>query len=118
MRGGMFQMKVSLSLCVLRRGVSFFEGFSIIFVLCVSTSRNVPKLLSLIHLAMLCFLPTLLELTRALSSALTLLTKQPQRIISKFYTPLSFHPEEQVIILIEQQLYSMMQGVKSLNYFH
>lgn len=60
--------------CV-RNGCEFFEGFITIFVLCCSYWRNAPKPLSLIHLAILCFLPTLLEWSKVLSFLWTILTR-------------------------------------------
>lgn len=60
--------------CV-RNGCEFFEGFITIFILRCSYRTNTPKPLSLIHLAILCFLPTLLESSKVLSFLWTILTR-------------------------------------------
>lgn len=45
-------------------------------------------------------------------------SEQPKRSMSAFYSPFSFDLKEQVVILIKQQLYYMIQRRKSLNCLH
>lgn len=106
---------------VLMDKCEIFEGFITIFVLCRPSEEIPLSPRTLIHLEILCFSPMSLESSKVLSFFKIMghfgggYSEQPEKIISEIYIFPSFYLEEQVVILIKQQLYYTMQGVKPLN---